>query len=1309
MAHRKSTSAGSSASTFPIPASLHDLERDPYNLLPYPYDFDDEDEAARADSFTALVDGLEDGNHVLSTGGISLFENLDDDDQEIWMGEERVQALYTLVRKSTSLAPGTRAALVNAVCEALQTLSSILSSTNAGQQAGDSQVDSQGGSHVVPQGFRDAFACHLYMLFSIMFFIESEAKVGNSLKMGEKGEKSTESKAMAGIRNSCAKTMMIAAQAMAKNRTTLWVRGVPDESVVILPCRIAFQMLESATGVVARKTSSADEALAMIAASVDSTEGLISTVVAGLMDLMHSYEHMAPLCSELCCMVSENPTNKLAVELLREIGRLNTYGLSGGDAGGKASGIRNVAPFVSQLASLRPRLVLSNIAFLTPHLSSDFHNLRSHIITAVANILSSPEGLGLKGSDQDEGSPHTEMPSDAKSRATLLEILRERVHDVSSFTRSAALKAWIQVVQKNCLPVEWFIQVTEVAIDRLRDKTVLTRRIAMQLLTAILENNPFMGDLNPTRYRAKLEELTKFVVDNLPEDLRLAQASMVENGEDQSDANLAELQRATIAAAVAEAEAMKEEDGLTEQQEIFRSKVKALQFTQACLSFVQLFEDSSDIFQGMLLSSNSSDTTEALRFFVQARLFKLPCAVSGMKNALTLMWSTEQAIREEVRKAFIEVFLAEPGTDGKEHLPHDQIAENLLVLVGEATISELASIEEAIISLVQDEKVPANVFLILWSIVSKGSRDAKASAMLLISMAAGAGEKGRVLIDSKSRLKVLLDSCLGDHAEEHKDWRLTRAASSALQKVDRAVVDEGCAKYLVLERLLEQLAVVCRGDWCVDERHQDTLEWFSASEEAIKAVFKISPSPEESSAEIVRGMYRQTFKNGSDTACHSLRLARFFHVLGNVALNLLCYTEALSSGVRHASAKKTLQKQVEADGRKAKKASASKDSDSEDEIEAELGIAAAVEAETERQMAEITETEILGSGLNAAFVPLLVKVVGNEGGNFSSSVILMQAAMLALCKFMCVSASFCQKHLPLVFSALARAPEGDTTMRANTVVALSDLAFRFPNEMEPYTPFMFQCLRDSSTYVRRSTLMALTHLILNDMVKVKGQVCEIALCLQDDDCRIRDMAGLLFQSLGARSNSPIYNLLPDTISHLSQRGISQEQFRSIMLFLLGFIKKERQSLMLTEKLALRMGKTTELSQKADLAYCISQLKHSEKSIKILIDNFKLYKDALYDEDVKKSFLSVLSKAKKGAKNEQRERLDEFEQQINECSDRGKEDDAAEKNARKTRKGRKKKVQVPVDESDDDEFEAGEPEVNKENTNRRSNRRRAQNV
>jgi condensin complex subunit 1 len=555
----------------------------------------------------------------------------------------------------------------------------------------------------------------------------------------------------------------------------------------------------------------------------------------------------------------------------------------------------------------------------------------------------------------------------------------------------------------------------------------------------------------------------------------------------------------------------------------------------------------------------------------------------------------------------------------------------------------------------------------------------------------GAGAD-RTIIDSKSRLKLLLDSGLGDYTQERKDWRLAGAAACALQRVERAKVDSTDAKYLVLERIMEELAVVARGDWCDDDNTSDTLQWFSAAEQAIKALFVICPEPEVDCTTIVVGMYNSAM--GDDiSSCHSLRLARFFHVLGQIALNLLVYTEELSGSVRRGNAKSSLKKQEAADKAKAtKQASRQNDSsDDDDAIEAELGMAAEAEAEHERKLADISESEILGRGLISVFGPLLVRVVGNEGDRFNSE-ILMQASVLALCRFMCVSSSFCEKHLPLLFTALANAPLEDTTMRANTVVALGDLAFRFPNEVEPYTPRLYACLRDSSTKVRRHTLMVLTHLILNDMVKVKGQVCEIALCLRDDDPRIRDMSRLLFHELSKRSNNPVYNLLPDIISQLSQLSILKEDFRSIMSFLLGYIKKEKQNEMLTEKLCQRFPKCSSISQKADLAYCLAQLKMNERSIKFLSDNFKLYKDALFDEDVKKSFATVVTKVKKFMKPDMRQFLEEWEAKLNELAELGAENQAAGEKAvrakaRASKRAARKKKQVKsldVVEEDEDE-------------------------
>lgn len=97
-------------SRFPIPLSIQDLEQEPYELLPYPIEFPSEsDEATRAEAFCSLVRGLESSNRTLLNADISLFQSADSDfedeeeagnqsESDLWMDEERMQALYTLVR-----------------------------------------------------------------------------------------------------------------------------------------------------------------------------------------------------------------------------------------------------------------------------------------------------------------------------------------------------------------------------------------------------------------------------------------------------------------------------------------------------------------------------------------------------------------------------------------------------------------------------------------------------------------------------------------------------------------------------------------------------------------------------------------------------------------------------------------------------------------------------------------------------------------------------------------------------------------------------------------------------------------------------------------------------------------------------------------------------------------------------------------------------------------------------------------------------------------------------------------------------------
>lgn len=94
------------------------------------------------------------------------------------------------------------------------------------------------------------------------------------------------------------------------------------------------------------------------------------------------------------------------------------------------------------------------------------------------------------------------------------------------------------------------------------------------------------------------------------------------------------------------------------------------------------------------------------------------------------------------------------------------------------------------------------------------------------------------------------------------------------------------------------------------------------------------------------------------------------------------------------------------------------------------------------------------------------------------------------------------------------------------MIALGDVAVCFSNIIDENSNELYKGLSDRNLVVKKNTLMVLTHLILNGMIKVKGQLGEMAKCLEDSEQRIADLAKLFFTELSTKDNA-IYNNLPD--------------------------------------------------------------------------------------------------------------------------------------------------------------------------------------
>ena len=98
---------------------------------------------------------------------------------------------------------------------------------------------------------------------------------------------------------------------------------------------------------------------------------------------------------------------------------------------------------------------------------------------------------------------------------------------------------------------------------------------------------------------------------------------------------------------------------------------------------------------------------------------------------------------------------------------------------------------------------------------------------------------------------------------------------------------------------------------------------------------------------------------------------------------------------------------------------------------------------------------------------------------------------------------------------------------------MGDLLHRFPNIVQPYNHYLYRNLQDKDVGVRKTTLTVLTHLCLNDMIKVRGDLCEIALLFNDSNEEIQGLVKQFFYQLNKKDPKIIFNLIPDALTRLS--------------------------------------------------------------------------------------------------------------------------------------------------------------------------------
>uniref|UniRef100_A0A673ACN3 Condensin complex subunit 1 n=1 Tax=Sphaeramia orbicularis TaxID=375764 RepID=A0A673ACN3_9TELE len=1021
---------------------------------------------------------------------------------------------------------------------------------------------------------------------------------------------------------------------------SLWSLSLVEEEFISCVTCCGYKLLENPTIGHVKSKPTRDGIIHLLGVVIKKYNHLLGASVKVIQLLQHFEQLSSVFAQAVSVWCTEYGMRAIIGEVIREIGQKSSEELAR-----EGSGVKAFATFLSELGSLVPELMIPNISVLITHLEGESHTMR----VAVCEVLGEILVRVLCGDGLDE--------SGKADRDRFFDTLQEHLHDTHSHVRTRVLQVYARIVNSKALPLCRYSEVMQLAVGRLMDKSVNVVKSAIQLLAAFIAHNPYSCKLssadlkNPLeKETAKLKEMKEKLEGKTPaselwaamepELLVTVKAELEptdeeeeekkEQQEEDEDKAVEEEEEAEDDRATAvkiaqylrsdedaseisqnvpptpQKEGGKEgEDGELKKQEML------VQYLRDTETFALQVERAISVINTMLYWKTTSVVQEAVQFCVTVCEFSVANSVSGVRKMLPLVWSTDAAIKDAVVQAYRRLYLNPHGDTTR--MKAQTLVDSLSELMVDASLGTIQCLEEIV-------------------------------RYHLLFISSCLAEREVVL----SNLDTLCSVALGEKVTE--DFLLARDTVITICSISDHVRQSKGPPFRLPQdhQLFTCLSQAIAEGEC---KHTDP-HWQCFMEQAVRLIYFLAESPDQLCSRLLQRSSRlllDQIAEGGDVnknAVNCVCLAQLLALSGCVAFWQVSHLERSVSTELRRRRGETEEREEKEKGPSSK----TKQAANESAMEEELGLIGASAEDTEAELIrKICETELLN--LLCAFLPLLVRVCSSPGRYSHPQ--LTTAACLALSQYMMISPSVCEENIRLMFTVLERSAL--PVVRANAIIALGDLTVRFPNILEPWTQNLYARLSDEVPSVRQTAVTVLTQLVLKDVLKVKGQVSEVAVLLIDPEPHIASLALNFFNELATKDNA-IYNLLPDIISRLSdpERGMSSEDFNTIMKQLFSYITKERQTESLVEKLCQRFRTAKTERQWCDLAMSLSLLSMCERGFKRLQECWECYSDKLTEAGVYQPLLTITAKLRRGAKTQFKDQVDEFEKRLTAVHTRGLE-------------------------------------------------------
>ncbi|EDV53204.1 condensin complex subunit 1 [Drosophila erecta] len=742
--------------------------------------------------------------------------------------------------------------------------------------------------------------------------------------------------------------------------------------------------------------------------------------------------------------------------------------------------------------------------------------------------------------------------------------------------------------------------------------------------------------------------------------------------------------------------------GFKQSSEEMLQQIKTVQFLKDSIDFAVLMTSAFPKLHEMLMSKTNTDVFEAVDLFTTGYMFGIHGTESGMQRMLQLVWSSDKEKRDAVSDAYKRVLFSTDQT-GRAHAI--KVVQNLSKFLSEIEYGHYTALEALMAEWVSGGDIDSAVIQVLFErftlkLEGTTSNESRLSLQLLIMASQSkssivsantpiiediaVGE--RVRRDPRiftSCLQLLVNSI--DANNTAKYYKRQSSDAEFVGKITRLFLDfffhknlpdfDGLAMSVfeyfyrmcqapdvIAQQLVVALLKRFNESWLVKEAAEvgscsDLADKENIGEsEPLEIPYSQTINPTQTQADTqsqMQGTLIPVYLVSRLVFCIGYMTIKEMIFLDMDIYNNMKYRDELTAleernnrnqqaGSSQNAARRTLNLSAMEVRKRLSGVAAEPQQEPDDDL-----VGATAEDNIAEEIHGICEDMLIYNpdALLSKLAPFIIEIC-KRPGEFGDPK-LQQAATLALARLMTVSSRFCETNMSFLMNILNLTK--NIRIKCNTVVGLSDLTFRFPNIIEPWTGHFYAQLHESNTELRLTAVKMLSHLILNEMIRVKGQIADMALCIVDGNDEIRNITKQFFKEIANKSNI-LYNVLPDIISRLGDINLNldEDKYRIIMSYILGLIQKDRQIETLVEKLCLRFPVTRVERQWRDIAYCLGLLTYNERAVKKLMDNIQHFKDKVQVDEVYQSFKLIISNTNKLAKPELKAVVTEFENRLNEC-------------------------------------------------------------